>query len=161
MINTIFAALTVGFLGSFHCVGMCGPIAMALPVGRTNAVGRVFSVIVYNMGRMFTYGLLGALFGVIGQTFVLAGFQQILSIVAGVFILLFLIMPLLMKRRAGYEKGIFQYAVKVKNALGNLFAKEGKKSLFLIGLLNGLLPCGLVYVAIAAATATGLSLIHI
>ncbi|MBS1638099.1 MAG: sulfite exporter TauE/SafE family protein [Bacteroidetes bacterium] len=155
MISTIIAALSVGFLGSFHCIGMCGPIAMALPVGKTGKAGRIISVLIYNGGRIFTYALLGALFGIIGQTFAFAGFQQALSVVAGAVILLLLLIPLLFKNAAKASSGIFSYTVKVKNALGNLFSKEGKKSLFLIGLLNGLLPCGLVYVAIAAAVATG------
>lgn len=89
----LIAALSLGFLGSFHCIGMCGPIALALPLDRVSMFKKVAGGITYNLGRVFTYGILGLLFGLLGKGFVIGGYQQVLSIALGVIILLGLFLP--------------------------------------------------------------------
>lgn len=148
-------AISLGFLGSFHCVGMCGPIALALPIGNSSNFGRIISVLIYNSGRIITYSLFGIIFGSIGQTFSLFGYQQLLSITLGLLILLGLILPSKLVSKISGSQLIFSFFTRLKSKLSSLFLKEGKKSLFLIGLLNGLLPCGLVYMAVAGAIASG------
>ena len=74
---------SIGLLGSLHCIGMCGPLALALPVHRLSGWTRVGGILAYNLGRTLTYACLGALFGIIGQQFMLWGWQQALSITAG------------------------------------------------------------------------------
>ena len=151
----LLAALSLGFLGSFHCIGMCGPIALALPLGRESKLKRVAGGIIYNAGRICTYGFFGLLFGLLGKGFVIGGYQQGLSIALGVLILITLLFPTRLSSDIGLTKVIFPYVSKVKSLLGSLFKQKSFESLFLIGVLNGLLPCGLVYLGVAGAIATG------
>ena len=151
----LVAAISLGFLGSFHCVGMCGPIAMALPLGRETQFKRITGTLLYNLGRVTTYGVLGLLFGLLGKGFVIGGYQQGLSIVLGVLILLTLLFPKQLSSETRLTKAILPWVYTVKSLLGNLFKKTSYPSLYLIGVLNGLLPCGLVYLGVAGAIATG------
>lgn len=143
-------ALITGLLSSFHCVGMCGPIALALPnVGKT-PLQRLFSKLLYSLGRVFTYTLLGILFGMFGSGLKLAGLQQSISIGAGVAIMVSAVISL-----TWFEKWIgSSFSVFNSKFMGNMFGKKTYYSLFLIGLVNGLLPCGLVYIALLGALAT-------
>jgi uncharacterized protein len=148
-------AISIGFLGSFHCIGMCGPIALALPINQSSLIHKISGVIIYNSGRVFTYSLLGILFGLIGTGFAVFGLQKILSIFLGITILLSVIIPkkyISRFRLTGKFSGLF---FNLKSRLGNLFLKRTFLSLFTIGLLNGLLPCGLVYIALTGAVASG------
>jgi uncharacterized protein len=151
----LLAALSLGFLGSFHCIGMCGPIAMALPLGRESKFKRIAGSILYNSGRLTTYAVIGLCFGLLGKGFVIGGYQQILSIALGVIILLGVLIPSSVTSSFGLTKVIFPFVSKVKSLLSNLFRQKSFASLFLIGILNGLLPCGLVYLGVAGAIATG------
>jgi sulfite exporter TauE/SafE len=147
--EVLFAAISLGFLGSFHCIGMCGPIALALPVHNKPLLEKNLLILVYNVGRILTYSILGVLAGLVGKSFVIAGFQQSLSILIGMLLLLFIFLP---KR---FNLGGLHFFVWLKATLSKLFSIRSNSSLFFIGLLNGLLPCGLVYVALAGAVATG------
>ena len=152
----IIAAISLGLLGSFHCIGMCGPMALALPVHQYSPFKKYAGIFLYNLGRVTTYTFLGVVFGLLGQSFFLGGFQQILSIVIGILLLLSVIFST--SKTLNSTKGlafIYTFVNSVKNQLGNLFNKKGLHFLFFIGLLNGLLPCGLVYLGIAGAIATG------
>jgi len=152
----IIAAISLGLLGSFHCIGMCGPIALALPVHQYSPLKKYLGIFLYNLGRVTTYSFLGAIFGLLGQSFFLGGFQQALSITIGVLLLLSVILT--NSKSLNSTKGLaflYTFINSVKNQLGNLFNKKGLHFIFLIGLLNGLLPCGLVYLGIAGAIATG------
>ncbi len=154
MIQLIVAAFTMGLLGSFHCVGMCGPLALSLPLS-TNTVWSKFSgAFLYNTGRIITYSVFGFVFGLIGKSASLFGYQQWLSISLGVLIIFFVILP---KRISvfSYKNYITVFFEKIRSGLGNLFSRKNYSSLFFIGVLNGLLPCGLVYMAAAGAVATG------
>jgi sulfite exporter TauE/SafE len=151
----LLAAISLGFLGSFHCIGMCGPIALALPIGNLRGFTRLISVLTYNAGRIFTYAFFGLIFGGIGKTFSIFGYQQLLSIVLGALILLGLLLPSSFVSKFSGNTQLYSFFNGIKTKLSKLFLKEGKKSLFIIGLLNGLLPCGLVYMAVAGAMAAG------
>ena len=151
MITVLIAAFIMGAIGSMHCVGMCGPIALSLPLVSNTHSSRFLSTLLYNIGRIITYAMLGAIFGVIGMTFKLFGFQQILSITLGALILFFIFFP---KNYYAKKNFITNTLKKIRSLLGNLFLKRNYQSVFSIGLLNGLLPCGLVYIAIAGATET-------
>lgn len=152
MIELITSGILLGMLGSLHCIGMCGPIALSLPVVDTNQASKYIGTFLYNVGRVLTYATLGLLFGVIGQTFAVIGVQQFLSIFIGVLLLLFLFIP----KRFFHKQVLFPgFMQSIRQRIGVLFQTKSYRSLFSIGLLNGLLPCGLVYVAIAGAIATG------
>ncbi len=84
----LISALIFGLLGSFHCIGMCGPIAFILPVDRTNNFKRISQIFLYHLGRIITYSLIGLLFGLLGKSFYLFGFQQQLSIIVGVIMII-------------------------------------------------------------------------
>lgn len=149
------AAISLGLLGSFHCIGMCGPIALALPVHHFSPFKKYLGILLYNTGRIITYTLLGFLFGLLGQSFYLGGFQQILSVTIGVLLLASVIISQTNWFKTPGFGFISTFINSLKMQLGNLFSRKGLHFLFLIGLLNGLLPCGLVYLGIAGAIATG------
>lgn len=153
--TTLLAALSLGFLGSFHCIGMCGPIALALPIGGRSGFLKVVLILFYNAGRILTYSIFGLLFGIIGKGFFMAGYQQALSITIGVILLIGIILPPNYLARYKLNAKVFSFFNYIKQSLGKLFLKEKSGSLFLIGVLNGLLPCGLVYMAVAGAIASG------
>ncbi len=151
----ILAAISLGFLGSFHCVGMCGPIALALPVHQKSASQKTISILAYNSGRILTYALFGILFGLIGQSFALFGYQQNLSVLLGALILLALLVPKRFAYHLSVTGKLYGLLNRLKNKIAHLFQQRSIRSFFSIGLLNGLLPCGLVYMGIAGAIATG------
>jgi len=154
----LFTALLFGLLGSFHCIGMCGPIAFVLPVDRTNQTKRVLQIAVYHLGRLVTYGILGLLFGLLGKGFNLFGFQQYLSVVIGVIMILIIVLPNKTVNRFSIAKPVYTLLSGVKNRLGKELKKKRNDTFFTIGFLNGFLPCGLVYMAVFASIATGNSL---
>jgi len=149
----ILSAFIIGLLGSLHCIGMCGPIALALPQAGNSKLGLVVSRLLYNFGRILTYSLFGYIFGMIGNGIKLFGMQQLVSIILGSLIILRLLIP---KKYSFAKISFFQQLVsKLKQQFSKMFGKNSMKSLFFIGLLNGFLPCGFVYVGVAGAIATG------
>ncbi len=148
----VWAGFLVGILGSFHCLGMCGPIALALPTSGGAAWSAWVTRLAYNAGRVTTYAALGALLGLLGQGLSLAGPQQYVSIGAGALMLLLALIP---NHRLNGFNPLARLTGRVKQGLGKLFQQRSAGSLYLLGVLNGLLPCGLVYVALAGAIATG------
>lgn len=149
----VFSGFIIGLLGSLHCVGMCGPIALALPIVGNSKAALIVSRLLYNFGRILTYTFFGFIFGLIGDRIQLFGLQQIVSILLGSLILLRLIIP---QKYSFTKLHFFQRTVgKLKQEFSKMFGKNSMKSLFVIGLLNGFLPCGFVYVGIAGAIATG------
>lgn len=153
-IELISAALFFGFLTGFHCIGMCGPIAVALPLKSNTWFSRVASAITYNLGRTLTYSIMGLLFGLVGQGLRIAGLQQWLAIAIGSAMILSVFFPLLFNSLAA-KSPLFGLVNQIKSSLGLLFGKKTYGSLLLIGILNGLLPCGPVYVAIGLSLAAG------
>ncbi len=147
------SALIFGLLGSFHCIGMCGPIAFMLPVDRTNKAKQVLQIVSYHFGRLFTYSLIGLLFGLLGKGFYFFGFQQQLSIIVGVLMILVTLLPKNFQKY-NFSKPINKVVMKVKSALGKELKKRGNDTFFTIGFLNGFLPCGLVYMAVFGALVT-------
>ncbi|MHB0755052.1 sulfite exporter TauE/SafE family protein [Polaribacter sp. M15] len=149
----LVSAIIFGLLGSFHCIGMCGPIAFMLPVDRQNSVKSFFQIISYHLGRLFTYSLIGLLFGFLGKGFYFFGFQQQLSIIVGVLMILTIIFPKILQKLS-VSKKISTVVLKIKNSLGKELKKKGNDTFFTIGFLNGFLPCGLVYMAVFGAITT-------
>lgn len=150
---SIVSGLGLGLLGSFHCIGMCGPIALSLPIyGKDNAE-KLLLIVLYNIGRALSYATLGAIFGYIGNQFFLFGYQQVFSITIG----LAMILALIIQKIAPQNGAIFTKPfAHVKALLSSLLSSSKNTfSYLLIGMANGLLPCGLVYLGISAAMATG------
>jgi len=144
-----WTAIVFGLLGSLHCMGMCGPIALAVPVGNGNNFSRYLRFFIYNSGRVLSYSALGFLFGLLGTGLQMAGFQQTISIFAGLVIIFSVIVIYYLPRQKRW--GFISQSLQ--KPFVRFFRKKTFFSVFMIGVLNGLLPCGLVYLALAGATA--------
>lgn len=149
----LYTAVIFGLISSLHCIGMCGPIAMMLPVDHTNPTKKAMQIILYHLGRLTSYGILGLLFGLLGRGFFMAGIQQQLSIAVGVGMILLAIVPERVLARYNFSKPVYRLISKIKSSLGQQFKRKTPDALFTIGLFNGLLPCGLVYAALFGAIA--------
>jgi uncharacterized protein len=147
--------LTIGLIGSLHCLGMCGPIALALPLPSDTWFRRISGSLLYNFGRTLTYAVMGALFGLLGKGIELAGLQQWASIGIGVIMIISVLFPVIFRNKLNLTRWFTGYAGRLTGSFRKLFMNESMTGLFSIGLLNGLLPCGLVYVALAGALNTG------
>jgi len=134
---------------------MCGTIAFALPVHHRSSAGRVVGIGIYNVGRLLTYGALGAVFGLLGKGFVLGGFQQWVSMVLGSVMVLSVLLPAVFRNRLNPNGAITRSLAWVQGHLRAALGRTSNPAMFSIGLLNGLLPCGLVYLAVAGAIASG------
>lgn len=143
------AAFFLGLAGSLHCAAMCGPLALAAPAGGHASLSRL----IYNAGRIAVYAALGAVFGFIGHTLAFAGWQRALSIGIGSIILAGMIFSMVTKRSwpTPFTRALYRF----KSLWARLFQRRTAGAIFLLGGLNGLLPCGLVYVAAAMAAASG------
>ncbi|MDO4224791.1 MAG: sulfite exporter TauE/SafE family protein [Bergeyella zoohelcum] len=151
----IISAIGLGFASGFHCIGMCGPIALSM--GFTGQQGIRFHLqnLTYNLGRILTYSLLGAVVGVAGEGFQMAGFQKYLSILAGVLLILMAVFSFGGKDFASKIPFLSNILLKIKISLSRLLQKTDFRSRFLTGVLNGFLPCGMVYVALTASLVAG------
>lgn len=154
-IGLLGVALGIGFSSGLHCLGMCGPIALSLGISKNSGLSSHVENLSYQLGRISTYAALGAVVGLVGTGFSLAGFQSILTIISGV---LLLVMGIFSVKGTDWaakipflEKLLFQ----VRKTLGKQLQKKGVLARYLTGILNGLLPCGMVYIALTASLAAG------
>lgn len=154
-IALIFSALALGFASGFHCIGMCGPIALSMGLTKKQATNYYLQNLTYQFGRITTYAFLGAVLGIIGQGFQLAGFQSYLTIIVGVILIIMAVFSFGGKDFASKIPFLSKFLYKVKMNLGKLLQKADYKSRYLTGILNGFLPCGMVYMALTASLAAG------
>jgi sulfite exporter TauE/SafE len=147
----LWTAFFLGLVGSLHCAGMCGPIALAVPPNLSSTWQFVLGRLAYNFGRITTYCLMGAVFGLIGKSLVVIGWQRWISLIAGTLILAALLINLRISLSASASKPIGF----LKLWLGKFLRGSSLTTTFCLGALNGFLPCGLVYAACASAGATG------
>ncbi|SFC24397.1 sulfite exporter TauE/SafE family protein [Spirosoma endophyticum] len=150
----IAAALTTGLVGSLHCVGMCGPLAMALPIGRLPVGQRWLAIGLYHLARLIAYAGLGVAIGSVGQGLLLIGLQRPLSIGAGLFLLCWVLLI-----RGRFSSLTSANPIRwVVGPMSRFLHQPSWRSFGTLGFLNGLLPCGFVYVALAGAVVTGSAL---
>ncbi|MEO1625830.1 MAG: sulfite exporter TauE/SafE family protein, partial [Bacteroidota bacterium] len=144
-------AFFIGLFGSIHCLGMCGPLALALPMAHQSTPKRLLNTLLYHIGRILVYALLGTVLGLIGEGIWLAGLQRVAAIAMG--IMLFLSIPFLYKfeQKVWATKGFQRWSAILQKGLGRLLQRPSSLSFFGVGALNGLLPCGMVYLALAGA----------
>ena len=143
-------ALIMGLAGSLHCIGMCGPLALSLPVSHKNDLSRISGGLIYNSGRILSYTSMGLIFGSFGNLIIAAKWQSSLSIGLGTIILLYLLFP---KRYFHFSTAttLGKPFMFLSQLLGKLFQSKKLSSLLFIGVLNGFLPCGLVYLALTSS----------
>src|SRR5690606_22808567 len=151
----ILSAIIFGLLGSFHCIGMCGPIAFMLPVDRTHTFKKVSQITAYHIGRLLAYAIIGPCFGLIGKGLKMFGLQQYLSIAVGVLMIVVILIPTQTFNTYNLSKPLFRFISKIKTELGKALKKKSADTFLSIGFLNGFLPCGMVYVAVFASLAIG------
>lgn len=149
------SAVILGLLGSFHCIGMCGPIAFMLPLNHREPFKKFFQLLLYHIGRLLAYGILGLFFGAIGERLYLFGLQQKLSIIIGLLMIVVIIIPSQTFAKYNLSKPIYRILSKLKTTLGKELKKKTPDTFLTIGFLNGFLPCGLVYMAVFGAMAGG------
>jgi sulfite exporter TauE/SafE len=124
-----------------------------LPVDRQNSTRQFFQTMSYHFGRLFTYAIIGLLFGSLGKTFNLLGFQQYISIFSGLLMITLVLFPRI-AANSRLSKNMYSFVGKIKSKLGKELKKKDANTLFTIGFLNGFLPCGLVYMAVLGALAS-------
>jgi hypothetical protein len=147
----LWTAFLLGLAGSLHCAGMCGPLALALPATGSGPVGFFAGRLAYNLGRVTTYTVIGVILGLVGHSLALAGVQRWVSMASGAAILAGVFLT---HRASG--AGLAAAGVRrLKNAFATVLRRRSLSSLWTLGLLNGLLPCGMVYAAGAGAVAAG------
>jgi sulfite exporter TauE/SafE len=151
----LVSGFVVGILGSLHCAGMCGPIALALPPGVSRNVYFIGGRLLYNLGRIVTYVMLGAIVGSLGGVVAIAGMQQMLSISIGCVLLAAVFLPTLARSLSPGSGVVQSLQIWFRQRLGTLLDRRTISSLFLIGVMNGFLPCGFLYVALAGAATLG------
>ncbi len=149
----LWTALVLGFAGSFHCVGMCGPLAMSLPRNSSRISSLTLNALIYNSGRILTYSIFGLLFGILGTQITISGFQGLLSILLGIAIITGVVLNryFTKHKRPSFYKKFNEY---VSTYYGLLIRKKSLSALLGMGFLNGLLPCAFVYSGLAAAVLT-------
>ncbi len=158
---SVISIITIALLGSFgHCIGMCGGIVVAYSSTKIkseyNKVTQSVAHLLYSFGRVTTYTLLGAIFGFVG------GVVSFSNITSGVMLLITGLMMILvgfsLLGKVKFLSFLEQTCSKSSFYQKNFKALLGSNSLFsfyLLGLLNGLLPCGFVYVFAITAASTG------
>jgi len=152
----LFVAFTLGLFGSLHCVGMCGPLALAFcDEEEDSTVKRLHSAVSYNLGRTFTYAMLGLIFGLLGSFLVVVDMQKGISIVLGILLVLSFVLSYDLDQKINGLPAMRRFYDRLRRGISNMYGRAKQYHPFSLGAMNGLLPCGLVYLALAGAIASG------
>jgi len=151
MMSNFLVGFLLGLAGSLHCIGMCGPLVMLFPLNGTSKVLGLINSLVYQLGRVLVYVLLGLLFGAVFQIVDLKYFERYFSI--GIGMLFFALWVREVSNKTESTQNSFQSIIL--NLFGKVLQLKSVFGMFLGGMMNGLLPCGLVYGALLAAFGTG------
>ncbi len=157
----ILSIITIAFLGSFgHCLGMCGGIVIAYSSTKIDdkysKLMQSFAHLIYSFGRITTYIMLGAIFGAIGGVAQFNGYTMAtMTIVAGIFMILAGLSLLGKLKFLTKLEHSFSKAKWYQDIFRQVLRSRSLYSFYILGLLNGLLPCGLVYFFAVTAASTG------
>lgn len=146
----LISGFALGAAGSLHCVGMCGPLSLALPTHHLSKSQKFISLLIYQFGRITTYSLFGLLFGLAGRRIYLSGYQQWFSIGMGLLVLSLAILYFVQQKTVHLKFLNHFYFFVQKQMRGLLKSATGPSGFLLLGIANGLLPCGMIYIALAA-----------
>ena len=150
-----WVAFTLGFLGSLHCAGMCGALSCAMCTNqRGSKFGLFYSTVSYHSGRILTYAIYGVLFGLLSEVVILGNIQSIVSIILGLLFMIVVLIQVDLEYRLQSLPKIQAFYLRVKSMLGNAYRDSKRFPRFVLGMINGLLPCGLVYLALAGSLTT-------
>lgn len=152
-------AFLFGLLGSVHCLGMCGPIAFLLPLEHQKPWKKAAQILLYHFGRILAYSCIGLVFGILGKQISLFGFQQYLSIATGVLMIVFVLLPHTKFGSFSGFKIVTRVISKLQFKLSALLRQNKNSNLLVIGILNGFLPCGFVYLAVFGSLANSQTLL--
>ena len=154
MTSILASAFLLGIISNLHCLGMCGPIALAIPLNRSSKSAMLFGILQYHLGRVLIYAILGYILGYIGMGIKLFGVLQAISIIAGIGIIIYA-----WRNKLTFFKNPFTSSLRhtslLSRSMGKIMRSESPLKLFLLGALNGLLPCGMVYTALITAVVLG------
>jgi uncharacterized protein len=140
----MWTAIVLGLAGSLHCAGMCSPLAMAVTAHKPFMLHKVM----YNTGRVLTYGVMGALAATFGSLFSLTAYQSVLSFAVGTVFLLMGVGAITGVNIPVFSGAVNKLTSKLKQLFGYWLHKKQTSAVFVMGALNGLLPCGLTYLAL-------------
>lgn len=147
---SIIAGFTLGAAGSLHCVGMCGPLSLALPAYHLSGFKKFMALFLYQLGRIITYSIFGIVLGYAGRRIYLTGYQQWFSVVTGSIFLIAALFYFVGQKRSSLKFVSFFY-MRIQKIIARLLRSANTYGGFLlIGMANGLLPCGMVYIALAS-----------
>ena len=148
----IALALSIGFLGSLHCVGMCGPLVWGtMQLNQQSKTSKAFQILLYTISKAFAYGLLGLLVGAIGEFLFIGNTQKYFSIGAGIVLIGLFVLSLDVEKALFKIPAFKNFYNKSFQSISKMIQSYGDKSVVVIGFFNGLLPCGLVYLALAGS----------
>lgn len=145
--SLLIAALSMGFIGSFHCAGMCGPLVLLLPFQWLEGWRKYLGMALYHLGRITVYAALGAVLYSF-KSFFKPSWQQDVSIVLGCLLMIAGLLSIAGKQTLTQH---FPWVNFVRRKIGIVFGKPQAGYLLAAGMLNGMLPCGLVYMALSLA----------
>lgn len=146
----------VGLISSMHCLGMCGPLIVAMPLQHQTLTGRAINGLLYHAGRITTYVLAGVAAGLLGSAFFAGVAQQKLSMIMGALMLIYVLFSWMGKKQGLiWSLAVSEFFWSLRQQLAGWAPLKNNKSVFVLGLLNGLLPCGVVYLALSSAIAAG------
>ncbi len=144
---TYSMAFLMGFTLSLHCAGMCGPIMLVLPFQLFKGVKKWFAIGLYHLGRVSVYAALAIVLHSFRSLFE-PKVQQYISIGLGSLLLIIGMVTFFPNHTL---KMNMPWTGLVKKQLGKFMGNPGLGAITMAGVLNGLLPCGLVYVALSAS----------
>ncbi len=147
----LLSGFLIGLVGSLHCIGMCGPIVIAISSVDQKPSVLILQRVLYHFGKALTYALMGAVFGLLGNHIKLSGMQQAASIGIGAVIVIWILLPVAVKSKFSNLSLVNRYNTRVKSTLSKVLRSGKTRPYFVIGLVNGFLPCGLVYAGLAGA----------
>lgn len=150
-----YLAISMGFISSFHCVGMCGPIALALPVHKGTRMRQVAGVLAYNAGRALTYAMFGIVIGTLGASLAWLGMLRYASMAVGVTMLAYVFWPSRLEQRLHMPLFWQKTINRLRQKMGLYLKRADLPGMLLLGMLNGAIPCGMVYMALVSSVATG------
>jgi hypothetical protein len=153
----LLAGLALGVASSAHCAAMCGPLVLTLGqrLAAPSRSAQLRYALLHHLGRVFTYAALALPAGLLGQTLWLRGMGRTLAVTAGAALLLAALGSLRVRGFSRIAAVVSSAVARLSSPIVRAASRQPLIGPLLTGVMNGLLPCGLVYAALAAAAGLG------